>query len=132
MDELEGSLTDIASDLGQEAPVENKREHNRLPVHWQAAVMFNQILTYGKLGDLSRGGVTFLADANLPVGSRHVFYIRMPTPDRLSHHQLEASVQVCNIVLAPSIGCYRIGMRFLEMRGNTEPLLTQFLNANGG
>lgn len=132
MDELEESLTGLASDLSPETPNENKREHYRLPVHWQAAVMFNQKLAYGKLGDISRGGVTFLADANLPIGSRHVFYIRMPTPDRLSHHQLEASVQVCNNVLAPSIGCYRIGMRFLEMRGNTEPLLTQYLNANGG
>ena len=94
--------------------------------------MLNQQLVYGKLGDISRGGMTFLADVNLPVGSKHPLYMRMPTSDRLSYHQLEASAQVCNIVLAPSLGCYRIGMRFLEMRGKTEALLTQFLNNNGG
>jgi len=128
MDEAEVSQTELAP----EAAHENKREHARLPVHWQAAIMLNQQLVYGKLGDISRGGVTFLVDANLPQGSKHPLYIRMPTPDRLSFHQLEATAQVCNNILAPSVGCYRIGMRFLEMRGNMEALLLQFLHSNGG
>lgn len=111
---------------------DNKREHARIPVHWQAAIMLNQQLVYGKLGDISHGGVTFLVDANLPVGSKYSLYIRMPSPDRRSHLQLETSTQVCNIVLAPSLGAYRVGMRFLEMQGNMRAILTQYLHANGG
>ena len=111
---------------------ENKREHSRVLVRWHAAIMLNQQLVYGKLGDVSRGGATLLLDANLAVGSKHPLYIRMPTPDRTSYHQLEASAQVCNIVLAPALGCYRIGMRFVAFQGNTQALLMQYLQTHEG
>lgn len=108
----------------------DNREHTRLPVHWQAAVLQNQKFVYGKLGDISRGGATFLAETGLAVGAKLPFYIRMPTLDQLSHNQLEMNVQVCNTVLAPSLGCYRIGMRFLTFSGNAEKLLMQFLQSH--
>lgn len=115
----------------QAAPTpENKREHPRLPVHWHAAIMLDQQLIYGKLSDVSRGGTTLLLDAKLVVGAKYPLYIRMPTPDRTSFHQLEASVQVCNIVLAAALGCYRIGMRFTAFQGNTEALLMQYIQTH--
>lgn len=124
-------MDEAVENLAEAAP-ENKREHARLPVRWHAAIMLNQQLVYGKLGDISRGGATLLIDANLAVGSKHPLYIRMPTPDRTSYHQLEASAQVCNIVLTPALGCYRIGMRFTAFQGNTQALLMQYLQSNDG
>ncbi len=139
MDDTEKSLTDLASAApdAPDAPVapdtpKNKREHVRLPVHWKAAIMLNQQLVYGKLSNISLGGVTFLVDAVLQMGSKYPLYIRMPTTDLLSYHQLEASAQVCNIIMVPSINCYRIGLRFLELHGKTGAYLTQYLHQNGG
>ena len=109
-----------------------KRQHLRIPVHWQAAVMVQQRPSMGKLGDLSRGGLTFLGEYNLPVGSKQQIYIRMPTADRRGYHQLELIAQVCACSLAAAEGYYRVGMRILEMRGNTEEHIMRFLHINGG
>ena len=86
----------------------------------------------GKLGDLSRGGLTFLGELNLAPGTKHQVYLRMPTPDRASFHQLEVYAQVCSCSLMASQGLYRVGMRILEMRGNTAEHLMHFLHVNGG
>ena len=123
---------DEAVENQAEVAPENKREHARLPVHWHAAIMLNQQLIYGKVGDVSRGGATLLIDANLAVGSKHPLYIRMPTADRTSYHQLEASAQVCNIVLTPALGCYRMGVRFIAFQGNSQALLMQYLQSHEG
>jgi len=124
-------MEEAVENQAEPAP-ENKREHARLPVRWHAAIMLNQQLVYGKLGDISRGGVTLLIDANLAVGTKHALYIRMPTPDRTSYHQLEASAQISNIVMVPALGCYRIGMRFVAFNGNTQALLMHYLQNNEG
>ena len=115
-----------------EAESAEKRQHIRIPVHWQAAVMIDQHPVFGRLSDVSRGGVTLMCEANLRPGTKYQLFIRMPTPDRRSYNQLEVIVQVCNAVLVPKENGYRLGMRFLEMRGQTESLLTNYLHTNGG
>lgn len=109
-----------------------KRQHARIPVHWPTAIMVQQHPAMGKLGDISRGGLTFLGDFSLAPGTKHQIFIRMPTADRTGYHQLEMMAQVCSCTLAASQGCYRIGMRILEMRGNAPGLIMQFLHEHGG
>jgi c-di-GMP-binding flagellar brake protein YcgR len=117
---------------GAQASPAEKRQHPRIPAHWQAAVMVQQRPSMGKLGDLSRGGLTFLGELNLPIGSKHQFFIRMPTADRTGYHQLEVLAQVCSCSLMASQGLYRVGLRILEMRGNTAEHIMHFLHVNGG
>lgn len=137
MDEAQEPSNSAAETPVTEAPAKEtsaaeKRQHPRIPVHWQAAVMVQQRPSMGKLGDLSRGGLTFLGELNLPVGTKHQIYIRMPTTDRTGYHQLELMAQVCSCSLMASQGCYRVGMRILEMRGNTPQHIMQFLHMHGG
>ena len=122
----------LAETPAKETSAAEKRQHPRIPVHWQAAVMVQQRPSMGKLGDLSRGGLTFLGELNLPIGSKHQIYIRMPTTDRTGYHQLELIAQVCSCTLVASQGNYRVGMRILEMRGNTPQHIMHFLHMNGG
>jgi c-di-GMP-binding flagellar brake protein YcgR len=127
MDEAENSSNPVA----EKSPAE-KRQHPRIPVYWQAALMVQQRPSMGKLGDLSRGGMTFLGELNLAIGTKHQVFIRMPTADRKSFHQLEVLAQVCSCSLSAAQGCYRVGMRILEMRGNTAQHIMHFLHVNGG
>ena len=113
-------------------PGHEKRLHRHIPAHWQAAVMVRQRPVMGKLGDLSRGGLTFLGGLNLPVGSQHQIFIRMPTADSTGFHQLEVLAQVCSATLNAAQGVYRVGMRILEMRGNTAQHIMKFLHEHGG
>ena len=127
MDDAENSSSPAAT----ASPAE-KRQHPRIPVHWQAALMVQQRPSMGKLGDLSRGGLTFLGELNLAVGTKHQVFMRMPTEDRTGYHQLEVVAQVCSCTLSAAQGCYRVGMRILEMRGNTPQHIMHFLHVNGG
>lgn len=122
---------DSSSPAATASPAE-KRQYPRIPVHWQAALMVQQRPSMGKLGDLSRGGLTFLGERNLAVGTKHQIFIRMPSADRTSFHQLEVVAQVCSCTLSTAQGCYRVGMRILEMRGNTPQHIMHFLHVNGG
>ena len=127
MDEAENSNSPTA-----EASHAEKRQHPRIPAHWQAAVMVQQHPSMGKLGDLSRGGLTFLGELNLAIGTKHQVFMRMPTADRTGYQQLEVVAQVCSCSLSTAQGCYRVGMRILEMRGNTAQHIMHFLHVNGG
>jgi len=127
MDEAE----ETSSPAAAASPAE-KRQHPRIPVHWQAAIMVQQRPSMGKLDNLSRGGLTFLGELNLAIGSKHQVFMRMPTADRKGYHQLEVVAQVCSCSLSAAQGCYRVGMRILEMRGNTPQHIMHFLHVNGG
>lgn len=130
---MEEAETPVTSGIdASDASSAEKRQHPRIPVHWQAALMVQQRPSMGKLGDLSRGGLTFLGEYNLAMGTKHQFYIRMPNADRTSYHQLEVIAQVCSCSLMASQGLYRVGLRILEMRGNTAEHLMHYLHVNGG
>lgn len=121
------------SDAASAAPASaEKRAHPRVSVHWQGAVILNGRPVFGKITDVARGGMSFLCEAALPMSSKQLIFIRMPTVDRTGHHQLETLCQVCNLILVASQGVYRVGLKFLELRGDASTKLTQFLHANGG
>lgn len=115
-----------------EVSLAEKRQHPRIPVSWQAAVMVQQRPSMGKLGDISRGGLTFHSEVNLAIGSKQQVFIRMPRADHMGYQQLEVIAQVCSCSLAAAQGFYRVGFKILEMRGNAAEHIMHYLHLNGG
>lgn len=121
-----------ASESAPATPHVDQRAHTRVNVHWQGAAIINGQPVLGRISDLSRGGLSFMCDTPLAVNAQLIVYLRMPNHDRTGFHQLETVCKVANTVLVASQGCYRMGMRTVELRGNAAPILSQYLAMHGG
>lgn len=119
------------------APVEarhhpEKRAFRRVATHWQGTVILMGRPVIGHITDVSRGGMSFMCQEALPLQSKQVIFIRMPTSDRAAYHQLETLCRIVNAILVPRDGVYRMSAKFLELRGNAESVLMRFIHTHGG
>lgn len=118
--------------VNTEAPQADQRAHARINVHWQCAVVTKGQPVFGRITDLSRGGLSFMCESPLAINAQLLAYIRMPNNTRTGFHELETVCKVANSILVASQGHYRMGMRIVEMRGNSKALLTHYLASRGG
>jgi len=112
-------------------PMEH-RAYQRYPVDWKAALVSEEVegrqIFYGRASDVSLGGMSFLCDHN--IFFREMMTALLSVPPLISGGKekiVEVSGRMIYTVLAASIQQFRVGIQFVEFKGDGKTALEDYL-----
>ncbi|MBI3901981.1 MAG: PilZ domain-containing protein [Nitrosomonadales bacterium] len=109
------------------------RRATRHPVHWRVAIVRktgdkNEIF-HGRTHDVSTRGASILADENIFVEDSIVMLLAIPPRHTgLPENIIEIRSRMLYTVLSADHGMFRIGIKFLEFKGEGKSALTDILS----
>lgn len=111
---------------------ENRKQH-RHPIHWRIALVHRYSdrndIYHGRTHDLSVLGASIFVDYNIFMMSELVLLLAIP-PLQPGHQEtiIEIQCRMVYTILASAQSQFRIGIRFLDFKGDGKRLLSDILS----
>lgn len=110
-----------------------RRAHFRHPVRWRVAIVNNSGGTHqiyhGRTYDMSMSGISILLEHNVIFTSKVVVLVAIP-PMHPGQKEIIVEVQssLMHTVLDPVHNQFRLGMRFINFKGDGQKILSDILS----
>jgi hypothetical protein len=110
----------------------NKRKHDRLPVHWRAAIINKGIgkndIYHGRTHDLSLSSVSIFIEHNIFFTSEVVLLLAIPPMHQGKKETIvETQCSTTYTLLDSAHGQFRVGMKIMQFKGDGKAILEDIL-----